>query len=100
MKKELSYNGWNQFPIYSIKNFDEIRPQLLEEATQSAYAVAERFARTAKARLGDVKTLNQGVFSVRSKEDSTEENESGGGRKPSSYNKVVRVVVNVTYNLA
>lgn len=89
-------NGWNQFPVYSIKNFDELRPQLLEEAAQSAFSVASRFAEAAQVRIGEVKNLNQGAFSITSKEEGTEEN-MGSGRKPASYNKVVRVVVHVTY---
>ncbi len=89
-------NGWNQFPVYSIKNFDALRPELLEEATKSAFAVAQKFSQAADVRVGEVKNLNQGAFSITSKEDSTEEN-IGSGRKPTSYNKVVRVVVHVTY---
>lgn len=91
-------NGWNQFPVYSIKNFDALRPQLLEEATKSALAVAQKFSEAAEVKLGKVKNLNQGAFSITSKEEGTEEN-MGASRKPSSYNKVVRVVVHVTYGL-
>ncbi|MFN7662363.1 MAG: SIMPL domain-containing protein [Alphaproteobacteria bacterium] len=91
-------NGWNQFPVYSIKNFDTLRPELLEEATKSAQMVAEKFASAGNVKLGRVKNLNQGAFSINSKEEGSAEN-MGSGQKPSSYNKVVRVVVHVTYSI-
>ena len=99
-EKGVMLKGWNTAPSYSIKNFDALRPALLEEATKSANGVAERFANAAGVQVGSVKELHQGVFTVVD-EDSGDGSGAiyGPSSKAPSYNKVVRVVVNVTYGI-
>lgn len=94
-EKGVMLTGWNDFPAYSIKNFDSIRPVLLEEATKSATGVAERFANAAHVNVGTVKALHQGVFTVN--DEGSNDDQSYGPNKAPSPHKVVRVVVNVTY---
>lgn len=45
---------------------NEIKPQMIEEATRNARAVAQKFADDSKSTLGGIRQANQGQFSIRS----------------------------------
>lgn len=51
-------------PRYQLRGFNEIKPQLLEEATLSARAQAKKFAADAGAELGPLKSANQGTIRI------------------------------------
>lgn len=51
-------------PRYQLRGFNDIKPKLLEAATLNAREQATRFAADAAARLGELKSANQGVISV------------------------------------
>lgn len=51
-------------PRYQLRGFNDIKPQLLEEATLSARAQAKKFAADAGAELGPLKTANQGTIRI------------------------------------
>jgi len=61
---------------------------MIEEATQNARSVAEKFAADSQSRLGKIKTANQGLFSIEDRDSNT------------PYLKKVRVVSTVDYYLA
>lgn len=71
--------------IYSGLN--DIKPQMIEEATKNARAAAEKFATDSDSKLGKIKSASQGQFSITDRDNNT------------PYIKTVRVVTNVTYLL-
>lgn len=73
--------------IYEFTGLNEIKPQMIEEATANARQVAQKFAEDSKSRLGKIKRASQGQFSVTSRDSNT------------PYIKNVRVVTSVDYYL-
>ena len=68
---------------------------MIEEATKNATAAGEQFAKDAGARLGKIKSANQGTFSIAARDqvDAWSDNEK------QSINKRVRVVSTITFYL-
>ena len=73
---------------YIFTKLNDIKPAMIEEATQNARSVAEKFAADSQSRLGKIKTANQGLFSIEDRDSNT------------PYLKKVRVVSTVDYYLA
>jgi len=76
---------------YLIRDFDALRPQMLEEATKSARAMADKFAEHSHARLGSILTADQGNFAI--------EGTEGVYDGDVSLMKKIRLVTRVTYIL-
>ncbi len=83
-------------PSYIFSQLDSIRPQMLAEATKSARAVAQQFAKDANSELGVIRRANQGMFQLLAR-DSTDTSETQS--EASSINKRVRLVTTVEYSL-
>jgi hypothetical protein len=76
---------------YFIRDFDAVRPQMLEEATQSARAMAEKFAEHSHTKVGTILKADQGNFSIEGLEGPYDGNVS--------LMKKIRLVTYVTYIL-
>ncbi len=72
---------------YEFTKLNEIKPQMIEEATKNARAAAEKFARDSDSELGKIKRANQGQFSISDRDANT------------PYIKRVRVVTTIDYSL-
>ncbi|SNT28250.1 hypothetical protein SAMN05421640_3160 [Ekhidna lutea] len=58
-----SKNTWQ--PVqYSFTKLNEIKPEMIEEATKNAREAAEKFARDSGSKVGKIKSANQGYFSI------------------------------------
>lgn len=79
-------------PSYQLRGFNEVKPALLAEATRNAREQATEFAAQAGARLGPLKSANQGVIQISG---------DGGqyGDDGSSQTKRLRVVSTFVYEL-
>ena len=86
MMESEQYYGSKQV-IYGYNALNEIKPEMIEEATKNARAAAEKFAKDSKSRIGKIKYANQGVFSVTDRDSNT------------PHIKIVRVVTSVEYYL-
>lgn len=53
---------------YQFNGLPELKPSMIEEATQNARAVAQKFAEDAKCSLGSIRKASQGQFSIESDE--------------------------------
>lgn len=73
---------------YLFTRLNEVKPQMIEEATQKAREVAEKFAIDSKSRLGKIKKASQGQFSVAPRDANN------------PHIKNVRVVSTVVYYLS
>ena len=81
------YSDWETQTIFSFEGLNDIKPEMIEEATKNAREVAVKFAKDSESKLGKIKSANQGTFSIEDRDSNT----------PSI--KKVRVVTNVTYYL-
>lgn len=81
-----SKNGWR--PIeYIFTGLNEIKPEMIEEATVKAKEVAEKFAKDSNSKVGKIRSANQGLFTISDRDPSTPQV------------KKVRVVTTVEYLL-
>lgn len=82
-------------PIYIFNGLNDIKIPMIAEATENATAAGQQFAHDADARLGKIKTANQGVFSIESRDPT----DSWSSNERQSINKKVRVVATITFYL-
>ena len=78
-------------PTYVFTKLNDVRPEMIAEATASARSGAEQFAKDSGAPLGPIKQATQGLFENLAREDVDSES--------TSLDKRVRVVATVTYQL-
>ena len=79
--------NWENPVEFRYEGLNEIKPQMIEEATQNAREAAQKFAKDSGSRLGKIRTANQGTFTIENRDSKT------------PYIKKVRVVTSVTYYL-
>ena len=90
LKKGIVTAGGSQWenPVeFKYEGLNEIKPQMIEEATQNAREVAKKFAKDSGSKLGKIKTASQGTFTIENRDSNT------------PYIKKVRVVTSVIYYL-
>lgn len=73
---------------YLFRRLNEIKPQMIEQATKEARQVAQKFAEDSNSRLGKIKTASQGQFSISDRDNNT------------PYIKNIRVVSTIEYYLS
>jgi len=79
--------GESSQPEFAFTRLNDIKPELIAEATAAARKSAEQFAADSGARIGGIRTANQGIVSI-------EDRDQG-----SPQVKKVRVVTTVEYFL-
>ena len=70
---------------FKFEALNDIKPEMIEEATANAREAAEKFAKDSGSRIGKIKTASQGTFSITDRDSNT------------PHIKRVRVVTYVTY---
>jgi len=80
-------NEWENTVQYSFNGLNEIKPEMIAEATANARVAAEQFAKDSDSRLGKIRRATQGQFSISDRDENT------------PYIKVVRVVTSVDFTL-
>ena len=82
-----SKNEWQ--PIeYIFTGLNELKPEMIEEATRNAREVADKFARDSNSSVGEIRVARQGQFSISDRDVNTPQI------------KVVRVVSTIDFQLA
>ncbi|HEX7786152.1 MAG TPA: SIMPL domain-containing protein [Methylomirabilota bacterium] len=56
--------GGGANPRYVVSTFNDLRPQLLAEATRNARATAQQFAADSGAQVGSIRSANQGSIQI------------------------------------
>jgi len=79
---------------YSFTRLNDIKPEMVAEATRDARNAAQQFAEDSGAQVGAIKTATQGYFSIEARDG----NSGGWGQSDSPYKKV-RVVTTVNFSL-
>lgn len=80
-------------PTYLYTRLNEIKPEMIAEATKRAREAAEQFATDSGSTLGAIRRANQGVFEILPR------NQTPGVTEDSEYHKKVRVVSTVEFLL-
>ena len=89
MKKGVNIGteyGYGGDATFEYTGLNEIKPEMIEEATRNARAVAQKFAEDSDSELGGIRNANQGQFSISS--DAT-----------TPHIKNIRVVTTIDYIL-
>jgi hypothetical protein len=82
---------------YTFTKLNDLKPEMIAEATQNARRSADRFARDSGASVGRIKTANQGYFSVGARDgEDCDDCGAAGGSTP--FQKV-RVVTTIDYDI-
>ena len=79
---------------YAFTGLNDIKPEMVAEATKDARASAQQFATDSGASVGAIKSATQGYFSIEARDGS-----SGGWGQADSPFKKVRVVTTVNFSL-
>ena len=80
-------SDWDSRPTFSFEGLNEIKPEMIEEATKNARATAQKFADDSGSHLGKILNATQGYFTIDDRDSNTPQI------------KRVRVVTNVDYSL-
>ncbi len=89
----FSADAYNAGPSFVFTNVNELKGEMLTEATKRAKEAAEKFAVESGAKVGDIQSANQGVIEI------TPAIEIPNDRPEKQVNKKVRVVTTITYFL-
>jgi hypothetical protein len=73
---------------YIFTRLNDVKPDMIEEATKKAREVAEKFALDSKSKLGKIKSASQGQFSISPRD------------KNNPHIKQIRVVSTISYFLS
>jgi len=85
LKQGVAIEGSN--PQYEYVSFQQMKPEMMEEAIKNAQKTAEQFAKASESELGKIQTAGQGQFEIDDRDQNT------------PYIKKLRVVTTVTYSL-
>lgn len=80
-------------PTFVFTKLNDLKPQMIAEATARAREAAEQFARDSRSALGGIRRANQGIFEILARDQAPGISEGGQIRK------TVRVVSTVEYLL-
>ena len=83
-----------QGPVYLFTRLNDIKPEMIEEATRSARKGAAEFAADSQSRIAGIRRANQGLFQILPRDDVP------GASEQSQMDKIVRVVSTIDYALA
>ena len=84
----LTDGGYQNTTEYLFTRLNDIKPDMVEEATTKAREVAIKFARDSDSKLGKIKRARQGQFSINDRD------------KNNPHIKKIRVVSTIEYYLA
>jgi len=89
-KQGIVFTGGNYQSTteYLFTRLNEVKPEMIEEATRKAREVAEKFASDSKSTLGKIRKASQGQFSINARDNNN------------PHIKKVRVVSTVAYYLS
>jgi hypothetical protein len=90
----FSSDAYNAGPSYIFTNVNELKGDMLTEATRRAREAADKFAAESGARVGDIQNANQGIIEINPAV------EIPNSLPEKQVNKKVRVVTTITYFLS
>ena len=88
-----SRSEWEGGPTFLFTRLNELKPDLIAEATANARTAAEQFAQDSGSELGGIRRANQGVFVILPRDNAP------GVVESDQIDKTVRVVATIDYLL-
>jgi len=88
-----SQGGYESDPTYLFTRLNDLKPEMIAEATAEARRAAEQFAKDSDSKIGKIRQANQGVFVILPRDPAPGMMEGGQPQK------TVRVVTTVDYYL-
>jgi len=85
--------GFQGGPTFLFTRLNDLKPQMIAEATANARKAAEQFALDSRSHLGGIRRANQGVFEILPRDRAP------GIMADNQVSKTVRVVATVDYYL-
>ena len=79
--------NWEYRTEFLFEGLNDIKPEMIQEATHNAREAAQKFASDSNSSLGKIKSASQGSFTIEDRDSNTPQV------------KKVRVVTSVVYNL-
>ncbi len=98
----LTENDYSPNVKFLYTRLNDIKPQMLSEATQNAKKAAIEFTKESGVKLGKLQRASQGLFSIVDRDYSVMANTGDGGFFDPNVNdiyKKVKVVVNIDYSI-
>ncbi len=92
----------NNGPSYIFTKLNDIKPEMIAEATKNARKAAEQFAADSGSNVGEIRRAYQGVFDIQAANQTSTDSGDGmpSDQQSSQINKKVRVVSTIDYSLA
>jgi hypothetical protein len=90
----LSSDAYNAGPSFIFTNVNDLKGDMLTEATKRAREAADKFAQESGARVGDIQNANQGIVEINPAVEIPND------RPERQIDKKVRVVTTITYFLS
>ena len=87
LKQGIAVTTSNYNVQYDYTKLNDIKPQMIEEATKNARLAAEKFAKDSESELGKIKHAYQGQFTINDRDMNT------------PHIKRIRVVTTIDYSL-
>lgn len=86
---------------FIFTKLNQIKPEMLAEATRNARLAAEEFTKESKTDLGKMRKASQGLFSILDRDESLAGGGEGGyyASGTSDLYKKIRVVISVEYSI-
>jgi hypothetical protein len=88
-----SQGGYGSGPTYLFARLNDLKPEMIAEATAEARRAAEQFATDSGSRIGKIRRANQGVFVILPRDRAP------GVAEGNQLEKTVRVVSTIAYYL-
>jgi hypothetical protein len=85
--------GSGSRPSYLFNGLNQLKPEMIAEATENARSSAEKFAADSGSKIGGIRKANQGVFQILARDRAP------GVYEQNQVNKTVRVVSTIEYYL-
>lgn len=83
----VSGSSWEYPVTFDYTSLNDIKPEMIEQATVNAREAADKFAKDSGSKVGKIISATQGQFSINSRDDNN------------PHIKTVRVVTTVQYQL-
>lgn len=80
-------------PTFLFTKLNDVKPEMIAEATAEARKAAEQFARDSGSSLGTIRRANQGIFQILPRDPAP------GQQQQNQLHKTVRVVTTIQYLL-
>lgn len=93
IKKGIVLAQGGSGPTYLFTKLNDIKPEMIAQATQNAREAAAQFAKDSGQEVGEIRTAYQGIFQILARDDTYAVSE------PQQINKTIRVVSTVDFYL-